>query len=311
MLITGAMGLIVLGFQESGVWGWGGVATWACIIVGGLSLIGFVAWELRIRSRCSSCRIFRDRGFSADNAVLRLMYIVFIPFFFFASVYAQVSLGKSPSNAGLYLLFFFIGFVIAAQVGGRILDRRGARPAVVLGAAIGAVGFFLLARKLTDLSLSPAMVRGAGGRRAGADARRGLNRCGQPRPRHQLQRGHRDHPDLAQLRREPRARGAGLDPVSQNKTNVTNALTKVGVPVQKAHEVASSLGQGAASASGHSQAAVHSVQLAFAQSTQTVFYIMAGVMAASFIVAVRWLPRGRVEAPDLLDTEEPESVQVA
>ncbi len=63
------------------------------------------------------------------------MSIVFVPFFFFASVYAQVSLGKSASNAGVYLLYFFIGFVIAAQIGGRILDRRGARPAVVLGSA--------------------------------------------------------------------------------------------------------------------------------------------------------------------------------
>ncbi len=42
-----------------------------------------------------------------------------------------------------------------AQVGGRILDRRGARPAVVLGSALGAVGFYLLAGKLTDLSLRP------------------------------------------------------------------------------------------------------------------------------------------------------------
>ncbi len=74
-------------------------------------------------------------------------------FFFFASVYAQVSLGKNSSSAGEYLLYFFIGFVIAAQVGGRILDRRGARPAVVWGSAIAAVGFYLLPGKLTDLSL--------------------------------------------------------------------------------------------------------------------------------------------------------------
>ena len=33
-LITGAMGLIVLGFEQSSVWGWSSVATWACIIVG-------------------------------------------------------------------------------------------------------------------------------------------------------------------------------------------------------------------------------------------------------------------------------------
>jgi fucose permease len=69
------------------------------------------------------------------------MSVVFIPFFFFGSVYAQVSLGKSSSEAGQYLLYFFIGFVILAQVGGRILDTRGAKPAVVGGCVISAVGF--------------------------------------------------------------------------------------------------------------------------------------------------------------------------
>ena len=46
---------------------------------------------------------------------------------------------------------------------------------------------------------------------------------------------------------------------------------------------------------------MHDVQIAFAQSTQTVFYIMAGVMVATFIVAVRWLPRGRLESVDEQD----------
>jgi hypothetical protein len=44
------------------------------------------------------------------------------------------------------------------------------------------------------------------------------------------------------------------------------------------------------------------VQIAFAHSTQTIFYIMAGVMVATFIVAVRWLPRGRMETAE--DREE-------
>ena len=61
------------------------------------------------------------------------MSIVFVPFFFFASVYSQVSLGRRRPTPALPPVFF-LGFVILAQVGGRILDRRGARPAVVSGA---------------------------------------------------------------------------------------------------------------------------------------------------------------------------------
>ena len=77
------------------------------------------------------------------------------------------------------------------------------------------------------------------------------------------------------------------------------------MPENFAHKVAGSLSAstpGGGSAAGQPHALVHDVQLAFAHSIQTIFYIMAGVMAASFLVAVRRLPRGRVET-----TEEPEA----
>ena len=55
-------------------------------------------------------------------------------------------------------MWFFLGFVIMSQIGGRMLDRRGARPPIVLGCALGAVGFYLLAGKLTDLSLGKQII---------------------------------------------------------------------------------------------------------------------------------------------------------
>jgi EmrB/QacA subfamily drug resistance transporter len=304
VLITGAMGLIVLGLQESAVWGWGSVATWGCVIVGGLLGVAFVVWELRTPQPLLRLRIFTDQGFSADTAVLLMMNIVFIPFFFFASVYAQVSLGKSSSNAGLYLLYFFIGFVIAAQVGGRMLDRRGARLPVVLGAAVGAVGFYLLAGKLTDLSFSAQQwyvaLAGAGpGLMLGTASTDAVNRAPST-----------SYSEVTGITQTARNFGASLGLavlgailVSRDNVNVTHALTKAGVPDQVAHKVATSFGSGAGSASGHAPGLVHSVQLAFAHSTQTVFYIMAGVMAATFIVATRWLPGGRVEAPAEVEAE--------
>jgi hypothetical protein len=85
--------------------------------------------------------------------------------------------------------------------------------------------------------------------------------------------------------------------IAQNNIHVVNALTKAGVPSGIAHNVASSLGTaGPGSGGGGNQPAalVHDVQLAFAHSIQTVFYIMAGVMAFTFLVALRWLPGGRV-----------------
>jgi EmrB/QacA subfamily drug resistance transporter len=302
VLISGAMGLLVLGLQQSATWGWGSVTTWACIVIGLILMVAFIAWELHTPDPLLRLSIFDDRGFSAETAVLGLMSIVFVPFFFFASVYAQVSLGKSSSNAGVYLLYFFIGFVIAAQIGGRILDKRGARPAVVGGAAIGAVGFFLLAGKMTDLSFNAQqwyiILSGAGlGLMLGVASTDAVNRAPAT-----------SYSEVTGITQTSRNFGAtmglailGSILLSRNEVNVTNALTKHGVPESVAHKIASSFTSGVSttgSPAGQSHALIHDVQLAYAHSTQTVFYIMAGVLAATFIVALRRVPAGIVKPPE-------------
>jgi EmrB/QacA subfamily drug resistance transporter len=303
VLVTGAMGLTVLGFEQASVWGWSSPGTWACIVVGVLLMIAFVFWELRVPEPLLRLQIFRDRGFAVETAVLGLISVVFVPFFFFGSVYAQVSLAKTSSNAGVYILYFFLGFVILSQVGGRILDRRGAKPAVVLGCLIGALGFWMLGGKLTDLSFNKQildlMIAGGGlGLMLGVASTDAVNRA--PRA---------NYSEVTGITQTARNFGASLGLavlgailISQNRTNVTQALTKQGVPTRIAHQVANTFstnaGGGRTSSAGQPRQLVHAVELAFAHSTQTVFYIMAGVMAAAFVVALRWLPRGRVEAPE-------------
>jgi len=153
VLAAAGMGLSVFGFEQAETWGWSDVRTWSCI-VGGLVVIAvFVLVQLRTRYPLIKVRIFRDRAFLIDNVVLFFSMIAFVPVFFFASVYSQVSLRYDANSAGLYLLVFFAGFAPAAQVGGRLLDSRGAKLPILAGSAIGAVGFVLWAVKLTDLSL--------------------------------------------------------------------------------------------------------------------------------------------------------------
>jgi EmrB/QacA subfamily drug resistance transporter len=305
VLITGAMGLTVFGFEQSSAWGWGSVATWLCIAIGVLLMFAFVRYDLSIPEPLLDLGIFRNRSFSVDTIVLGLLSIVFVPFFFFASVYSQVSLGKSSSDAGLYILWFFVGFVILAQVGGRMLDRRGAKPPIVLGGALGAVGFFLLAGKLTDLSLNAqtldiALAGGGLGLMLGPASTDAVNRAAST-----------SYSEVTGITQTARNFGASLGLavlgailISRNKTNITGTLTKRGVPSSVAHKVASSFGAStpsSGSSSGGSPALIHDVQVAFAHSTQTVFYIMAGVMLATFIIAVRFLPRGRLEPDEELD----------
>ncbi|MET7652429.1 MULTISPECIES: MFS transporter [unclassified Streptomyces] len=166
VLIAIGMGVSVLGFQQASAWGWDSVLTWVCV-VGGLAVLWlFCRYELRTAHPLVRLAVFRDRAFVADGLVLFFAMFAFVPLFFFASVYAQVSLSASPTQAALYLLYFFAGFALASQWGGRILDKRGARPAMKLGCVVGAVGFALWAGKLTDLSMHDqwpyAALAGAG-----------------------------------------------------------------------------------------------------------------------------------------------------
>ncbi len=152
VLVATGMALNVFGIQQSATWGWSSPATWACLI-GGLLVLGLFCWyELRTDEPLIKLRVFRDRAFTADALVLFFSMLAFIPVLFFASVYAQISLSSSPHQAALYVLYFFAGYGLSAQWGGRILDKHGARPTMKLGTALACAGFALWAWKLTDLS---------------------------------------------------------------------------------------------------------------------------------------------------------------
>jgi EmrB/QacA subfamily drug resistance transporter len=306
VLVSGGMGLAVLGLQQSSVWGWGSAITWICIAAGLALIAAFVLYELRAANPLMRIRIFENRAFAVDNAVLFLLMIAFIPLFFFASMYAQISLGESASETGLYLLIFFAGFFVATQWGGKILDARGARPAVVLGCLVAAVGFALWAHEMPELSVGsqwPFMVLAGAGvglvlSPANTDA---LNRV--PRSRYgeatgitQTVRNFGSSLGLAVL---------GTVLILENKSNLEATLGAEGLPKSQADRIAGALsesggGEGsafAAHAGAGAQKIFSAVQYDFALSSRTVFYGMAGAMAVAFVVALIWMPSGK--APDL------------
>ena len=310
LLVSGGMGLAVLGLQQSSVWGWGSAITWACIAAGLVLLTAFVRLELGLENPLMRIRTFQDKAFAVDNIVLFLLMIAFVPLFFFASMYAQISLGESASETGLYLLIFFAGFFVATQWGGRILDSRGARPTVVLGCAVAAVGFALWAHEMPALSIGsqwPFMVLAGAGvglilSPANTDA---LNRV--PRSRYgeatgitQTVRNFGSSLGLAVL---------GTVLILENKSNLESTLGAEGLPKAQADQIAEAVSQsGGGNEAAFSEKAgagaakiFNAVQYDFALSSRTVFYGMAGALAVAFVVSLIWMPSGK--APEL---EEPE-----
>jgi MFS family permease len=290
VLIASGVGLSIFGFQQAASWGWSNPGIWVSIVAGVILLVVFAFVESRTESPLIDVHIFRIRAFSVENVVLGIAMVAFIPVFFFASEYAQISLGKNASSASLVLLYFFIGFVIAAQIGGRMLDRVGAKRPVVIGCAIAAVGYYLWAGKMTDLDFGKqiwfVVLAGAGmGLMLGQANTDAVNRAsrlsyGEATGITQTVRNYSASLGFAIL---------GTILVDRTRSEVTSSLVARGVPHSAAASQAKAIAESQSSSGG---VIPHFVRLDFAQSMHTVFLTMAGVMVAAGVVALVGLRRG-------------------
>ncbi|MEV4621037.1 MFS transporter [Asanoa sp. NPDC049573] len=303
-LIVAGMALSVLGLQQASTWGWDSWRTWLSIVAGVVLLVIFVFVESRTEVPLIKVRIFRDRAFTIDNAVLFFGLMAFVPMFFFASVYAQLSLGQSANGAGLYLLIFFGGFVVAAQIGGRMLDKGGARRPMIGGCVLGTIGFAFWANSLTTLQQDHQwywiVLSGAGiGFFLGPASTDAVNRAinasyGEVTGITQTLRNFGSSLSLAIL-------GTILIQVGRGK--ITDSLTGLGVPRADATAAANSLMSSTAGASTSADslppsirgAAFAAIQRDYAEASRVVFYGMAVALFVALCFAL-FHPGGKVTA---------------
>jgi EmrB/QacA subfamily drug resistance transporter len=293
ILVALGVGLTVFGIQQSAQWGWSNPAIGLSIAAGLVLLVVFARVEMRTESPIINFAIFRDRVFVADNAILAVAMVVFVPVFFFASEYAQISLGEKAAKASFVLLYFFAGFVVAAQIGGRMLDRIGARRPVVLGCALACVALILWANRVTTLSLGPQVwfivLTGAGmGLMLGQANTDALNHApptayGEATGITQTVRNFGSSLGLAVL---------GTILISGFKSDVETALRAQGLPPTQAQSTAAQIANlSHNSGTGDGTKIPDFVQLAFADATQVILYVMAAVIGFAGLIALGALPR--------------------
>jgi EmrB/QacA subfamily drug resistance transporter len=301
-LIVSGIGLSVFGFQQSSIWGWTNPAIGGCIAAGLVLLVTFDAVERKTGSPLIDVSIFGIRPFLVQNLVLWITLLAFVPVFFFSSQYAQISLGQSPLKASLVLLYFSAGFIAAAQIGGRMLDRVGAKGPVVAGCALAAAGLWLWAAAMTDLSFSSqvgyVILAGAGmGLMLGPANADAVNRAsrlsyGEATGITQTVRNYAASLGIAVL---------GTILVTMLRSNVTSSLAALGAPGRQAAAQAARIAQFQGASSG-TAAIPRFVRVDFAHASQAVFVIMGGIMAAAALVALFGLRAGRQEEPGAAET---------
>jgi EmrB/QacA subfamily drug resistance transporter len=300
-LIVAGVGLSVFGLQQSAIWGWGNPAVTVCIVAGALLLVVFVAVERRTASPLINVRIFSNRTFAVENVILGVAMMAFIPVFFFASLYGQIALAEKPTTASLVLLYFFLGFVVAAQIGGRMLDRIGAKRPVVVGCALAAVGFGLWASKATSLHTGSQVVwiimAGAGmGFMLGQANTDAINRASRY-----------SYGEATGITQTVRNYGASLGfailgtiLITDFRDKITTSLTGRGLPHTAAATEASKIAQ---LQGGNVSAIPAFIRIDFAGAIRSVLYTMAVIMAVAGVVALLGLRRGVQEDTAAAGTE--------
>jgi EmrB/QacA subfamily drug resistance transporter len=181
-LLLGGIGLVVgvLGLSQGSQWGWSAPATIVCMVGGVLLLAGFVVHELHRADPLIELRMFSVRPFRLAVGVTMLVAVAQYARLVFIPLQLQSLRGYSALEVGLLFIPAAISTAIGMHIGGRVLDRIGARRPVVIGCAGVAVAM-LVAWRLQlgtpvevilalmvlqgmswGLTTSPALVAGLG-----------------------------------------------------------------------------------------------------------------------------------------------------
>ena len=147
--------------------GWSSASVIGGLIAGAAALILFVAWEHRTTSPMMPMTLFRRRTFTAGCIASFVLMAGIFALGFLTSQYLQLALHNDPLEVGMRLLPATGMALLLSPIAGRLADRLGEQPLVVLGLGLQALGLLMIGTLVTDTSgygtlVGPLFVSGVG-----------------------------------------------------------------------------------------------------------------------------------------------------
>lgn len=152
-LAAGGLAGVSFALIEQPVLGWSDPGVWASLC-GGIGLLAaFVAYERRAPAPMLPLGLFAHRNFSVANVQTFAMYGGIGLLGFFVTIYLQQVAGYSALKSGVTgLVPTAVMFLLSTRMG-KLADRYGSRPFLIIGPLVIAAGFGLMQRYGTSVSL--------------------------------------------------------------------------------------------------------------------------------------------------------------
>lgn len=141
-LVLSSLGLfgLTFGIVRSQQLGWDSATVVVSLALGVAILAAFLVSQRRAAAPMLPLRLFRSVPFSATNALIFAMFFGMFGTIFLLGQFFQVAQAMGPLEAGLRTLPWTGMPVLVAPVAGILADRIGARPLLVTGMALQAIG---------------------------------------------------------------------------------------------------------------------------------------------------------------------------
>jgi EmrB/QacA subfamily drug resistance transporter len=146
LTITGSLVSLVYAVVNTDGGSWTGWQTLVGLPLAAILLVAFIAIESRVSAPLVPLRLFRSRSVTGANVVMLLLSAALFAMWFFLSLYLQNVLGYSPLRAGFAFVPQTLTIMIGAQISTRLVQRLGARPLLIAGPLVSALGLIWLAQ---------------------------------------------------------------------------------------------------------------------------------------------------------------------
>lgn len=154
ILSTLGFGGLLYGFSSAGSYGWTSIAVVSSLVIGTITLTGFILRQFKLKQPILEFRIFKNKIFTLTTIIGMIAFIGLIASETILPIYMQNMAGFSALESGLMILpgALLMGFM--SPINGRIFDKVGARYLLIIGLTLLTVTSFLYTRLTEETTLS-------------------------------------------------------------------------------------------------------------------------------------------------------------